>query len=407
MSWGRRFAIIWTGRSLSLFTSSIAQMSLIWHLTERTGSAAVLSLLMLVAFLPQALLGPFIGAWVDRYDRKRIMILSDAAIALVTSLLVLVGLAGEIPLWLIMTAAVLRSIGSAFYDPSLQAVTPLIVPRDSLARCAGYSQTFESFSLLLSPAVSALLYGLLRLPVLLSLDAAGALIGILSLLAVRIPSPEKAAQAARPSMLRETREGLLVLRGERGLPTLLLVGALYAVIFMPIGTLYPLISMTYFRGTFRESSLVEVAFAAGTLIGSLLLSLRGDRLNKVGAITWSIAGMGLGLAATGLLPPGAILVFTALAAFMGFTTPFYWGMQTALFQSRIQPEYLGRVLSLSTSVQMVAMPLGLILSGAFAQEIGVEKWFLISGILSLALALFCRLHPALRAGDKLSGPPGV
>jgi len=96
-------------------------------------------------------------------------------------------------------------------------------------------------------------------------------------------------------------------------------------------------------------------------------------------------------------------VFIVLAAMMGTTIPFYYGVQTAIFQLKIKSEYLGRVLSLSSSLSMVAMPLGLILSGTFAQVIGVEKWFLISGILALALALGSAMLPSLRNCCKLDG----
>jgi len=176
----------------------------------------------------------------------------------------------------------------------------------------------------------------------------------------------------------------------------MLIGALYAVIYMPIGTLYPLICMSYFRGSFVASSIVEVVFSFGTLLGSVALGIWGDKIDKVGAIAKSIGIMGVGLVITGLLPQSGFRVFVVLAAIMGATTPFYWGVQTAIFQLKIRPEYLGRVLSLSSSLAMIAMPIGLILSGAFAEVIGVEKWFLISGISAAALALICFVLPSLR-----------
>ena len=152
----------------------------------------------------------------------------------------------------------------------------------------------------------------------------GAVIGILSLLSVQIPALIKKAQEKKPDMLRETKEGLLMLRGEKGLMALLLLGAMYAVIFMPIGTLYPLISMTYFGGTFRESSIVEIAFAAGTLSGSVLLGIIGNRIGKIKAIALSIAGMGIGLTATGLLPPGGSGLYGA-CRFYGIYDTFLLG----------------------------------------------------------------------------------
>ena len=91
ISWKRNFAVIWSGQAASIFTSAVIQMALIWYLTDKTGSAAILSLATLVGFLPQAILGPFIGVLIDRYDRKWIMIVADLVIAAFTLLLAAVG----------------------------------------------------------------------------------------------------------------------------------------------------------------------------------------------------------------------------------------------------------------------------------------------------------------------------
>jgi len=106
--------------------------------------------------------------------------------------------------------------------------------------------------------------------------------------------------------------------------------------------------------------------------------------------------MGIGLIMTGILQPGQFKVFIVLAALMGITIPFYYGILTAIFQFKFKEQYLGRVLSLSTSLGMIAMPLGLVLSGSFADVIGVEKWFLISGVLTVIISVICYLMPSIR-----------
>jgi len=214
--WQREFLLLWTGQAVSIFTSSVVQMAIIWYLTERTGSAAILSLATLVGFLPQAVFGPFIGVLIDRHNRKTIMILSDTFIAAVTLILVFVGFYGELPIWLIMAVLFARSIGTTFHEPSLQAVIPLLVPKESLTKCAGYSQTFESVSLLLSPAVAAVLYGIWSINVIILLDVAGALFAVLVLCIIKLPSLNKVENLHTPNIFREAKEGLSVLRKEQG-----------------------------------------------------------------------------------------------------------------------------------------------------------------------------------------------
>lgn len=407
-NWKRKFFLLWSGQAVSIFTSSVIHMAIVWYLTDTTGSAAILSLATMVGFLPQAILGPFIGVLIDRYNRKIIMILSDIFIAMVTMILIIAGFVGEPPIWLIMVILFLRSVGSTFHNPSIQAVTPLIVPKDNLTACAGYSQTFESVSLIFSPAISAILYGVLDINIILFVDIIGAIFAVITTSLVKIPSLEKtetpsienAETIKKTDILREAKEGFTALRSVPGMLSLMFISVLYAMIYFPIGTLYPLITMSYFGGSVGDSSLIEISSSVGVLLGSLALGRIGDKLNKIGAIKKSIAGMGIGLIATGLLPTSGLKAFFVLAFLMGITIPFYHGVLSSIYQTNISPVYLGRVFSLTSSVRMIAMPLGLILSGTFAEIIGVNIWYLISGILSVVIAIVCALLPSLRKQSK-------
>lgn len=402
--WRRNYITIWTGQTVSIFTSAVIQMSLIWYLTQMTSSAAVLALTTLAGFLPKGILGPFTGVYIDRYNKKLIMILSDCFVALVALVLAVLGHFMVLPVWPIILAVFIRGIGNAFHDPCLQAVTPFIVPREYLTRAAGYAQTFQSLSFIFSPVVAAALFSVMKINQILFIDILGAAMAVITLCLIPIPSLRDGEEEGesfefekrKPHMLREAMEGLQVLRKEKGLTSVMFITSFYAMIYFPIGTLYPLISMSYFKGTFKEAGAVEVIFALGTITGGILLSRWGDRLDKIKTINKSIGGMGLGLFITGLLPANGIYFFMALAFGMGVTIPFYYGVLTSLYQSKIAPEFLGRVLTLSSSLSIFAMPLGLILAGSFAEVIGVNRWFFLSGILALLLAFISSILPSHR-----------
>ena len=157
--WKRKFVILWVGQAASLLTSAISQYALIWYLTDLTGSSAVLSMAMLCAMLPQGLLSLFTGAFADRFDRRVIMVVADGAIGVVSLGLVAVAAGGRLTAAPILLALALRSVGSAFHAPCLQAVTPLLAPPEALAKCAGWSQGIQTVSFLLSPALAAALKG--------------------------------------------------------------------------------------------------------------------------------------------------------------------------------------------------------------------------------------------------------
>ncbi|HBN96483.1 MAG TPA: MFS transporter [Firmicutes bacterium] len=398
-NWRRTFITIWSGQAISILTSSVLQMAIVWYITQRTGSAALLSLATLIGFLPQALLGMFIGVFIDRYSRKTVMILADLLIALAGMVLVIVGVFGEIPLWLIYVVLLFRSIGAAFHTPALQAVTPSIVPKDQLTQYAGFAQGFKSLSMVISPALAALLFSMWDLNVIILLDVFGAVFAAAVLALVKIPDTVKGRHHSRSQIFLEIKDGFRVLRREPGLLELLIISCLYAFIYFPIGTLYPLITMTWFEGGVAKSGVVEVVFAAGMLAGSFILGIIGGKIRHVKSILLSIGIYGTCVLIIGLLPAAGFPIFVALAFIKGIVNPFFHGVQTAIYQTRIEQEYLGRVLSLTSSIGLIAMPMGLILSGTFADVIGVNRWFAVSGALILVLFFVStRILPNRMAG---------
>lgn len=398
-NWKLTFFTIWAGQAVSLITSAVLQMAFIFYLTEKTESAMVLSVASLVGFLPYAVFGPVIGVLVDRYDRKKIMIGADLIIAAAGALLSIIALYMELPVWMVMVVLFIRSIGTAFHSPALSAVTPLLVPEEQLTKCAGYSQSLQSVSYILSPAVAAFLYSDWKLNAIIAMDVLGAVIACITVALVRIPKLNMEQQSLKRNFIKEMKEGLSVLKENKGLFALLLIGTLYMFVYMPINALYPLISMGYFAGTPLHVSITEIAYASGMLAGGLILGLFGGFKKRITLITASIFMMGVSLTISGLLPPSGFVIFVVCCAMMGLSVPFYSGVQTALFQEKIKPEYLGRVFSLTGSFMSLAMPVGLILSGFFADRIGVNHWFLMSGVLVISIAGICPLVTEIRKLD--------
>ncbi|MRI82715.1 macrolide efflux MFS transporter Mef(A) [Aerococcaceae bacterium DSM 109653] len=398
-NWKLKFYTIWAGQAASLITSAILQMAIIFYLTEKTGSAMVLSMASLVVFLPYAVFGPAIGVLVDRHDRKKIVIAADLIIAAAGAVLAIVAFYMELPVWMVMIVLFIRSIGTAFLTPALNSVTPLLVPEEQLTKCAGYSQSLQSISYILSTAVASLLYSVWELNAIITIDVLGAVIASLTVALVNIPKFKVEEKSLKQNFIGEMKEGFLVLKDNKGLFALLLIGTLYMFVYMPINALYPLITMEYFNGTPMHISITEIAYASGMMAGGLILGLFGNYQKRILLITASIFMKGISLTISGLLPPSGFLIFVVCCAIMGLSVPFYSGVQTALFQEKIKPEYLGRVFSLTGSIMSLAMPIGLILSGFFADRIGVNHWFLLSGILIICIAIVCPMITEIRKLD--------
>lgn len=396
--WKKKYFTMLAGQSVSLITSGILQMSIIFYLTAKTNSAMVLSIATLMGFLPQAVIGPFAGTFVDRHSRKGVMIGADLMIAATGGFLAVVSVFMELPIWLIMLVLFVRSIGNAFHSPASSAVTPLMVPQDQLTKCAGYNQTMQAAVSLISPAAAAFLYSVWSLSTIILLDIIGAVLACGVVAVLSIPNPPICPGESQNSFFRDMKEGYFELKKNKGLFALLWIGTAYMFFFMPISALYPLMSMGYFRGTPTHASIAEIAFAGGMLAGGILLSVWGGFKNRIFSIGLSVLVMGVSIAISGLLPTNAFFIFVICCTVMGLTSPFY-GVQNALFQEQLPPEYLGRVFSLLGSVMSFAMPLGLLCSGIFAERIGVENWFLLCGIGIIAVAVLVFVLPVLRNVD--------
>lgn len=394
-SWKRTFFTIQSGQAISLITSSALQMALIFYLTEKTNSSMTLALATLVGFLPQGVLGIFIGGWIDRHSRKRIMIGADLFIAAVSALLAVISAFLDPPVWVVLAILFLRSIGSAFHTPSINAVTPLIVPTDKLAKCTGYIQSLQSVSSIVSPALGALLYAQCTLTEIIALDVVGAVIASIAVMLVKIPNIDVANIPQSEGVLAGAKEAYRILAQQKGLLTLLWMGALYMFAYMPINALFPLISMNHFGGTTWHVAMSESVFAAGMLLGGIVLGVWGGFQRKTTTVLLSIAVMGIALLIAGILPASGFIAFVVCCAIMGFSAPFY-GVQTAIYQEMVSPEYLGRVFSLSLSIMSLAMPLGLIAAGCFADMTGVETWFAISGIFIAGIAVVGAVLPSIK-----------
>jgi DHA3 family macrolide efflux protein-like MFS transporter len=392
-SWKKIFYTISAGQVFSILGSSMVQFAIIWWLTLETKSATVLTMASLVGFLPQAILGPFIGTIVDKFKRKYIMIFADIGIALATLVLMVFFFMQKESLYLIYIVLAIRSLGSAFHMPALQASIPMIVPEDKLTVSASVTQFIQSASNIFGPALAAFMLGLYSIEYVMIVDIIGALVASLTVAFVEIPNPARSTEDTKSeNMFSEISYAFKELRQYKGLFILTIIMSINAVIFIPVGSLFPLMVTQHLRGGAFHASFVEVTFAVGLLLGSVLLGVIGEKYKKSNIISFSLLGLGIALAISGLVPTNGFILFSIMSAMMGLTGPLFSGSYYVLLQNKIDPSVLGRVMGIVGSIMLFATPIGLLIAGPTSQKIGVASWFLISGILTIILAIVCKCN---------------
>jgi DHA3 family macrolide efflux protein-like MFS transporter len=399
-SWLRTFLVIFTGQTFSLLGSSAVNFALVWWLTAETGSATILAYASIAAILPQALLGPIAGPFVDRWSRRLTMIVADLAIAATSVWLWLAFAQGAPPVALVIFIIALRSAGAAFHTPASQAAVPMYVPAEHLMRVAGWNFFMSSGVAMAGPVLGAFLMAAASMTAVIAVDLVGAAIAVTSLVVVRIPNPQRAeSDSGSIDFVAEFIDGWRELLRHRGLFDLTLVLAAVTLLYMPLNALFPLMTFAHFGGGAADASYVEVAFGAGMLVGSMAIGFMTARVSGVRLICTGILVIGVALAAAGMLPVSGFWVFVALCVVMGISVPLFGAPITAMFQGLVDPAKLGRVMSLYMTIAMLAAPVGLVVAGPLAERFGVAVWFAISGALIAGTGLLAWSLPAVRALD--------
>ncbi|WP_304627125.1 MFS transporter [Sporosarcina sp. resist] len=204
-NWKRKFIALYTGQFFSLLSSAAVQFSIIWWLTDTTGSPLVLALAGIAGFLPQALLGPFAGTIVDRHSRKVMMILADLIIALGSLFLFLWMYYSEPNITLVILVLIVRSLATAFHMPAMQASVPLLAPKEHLTKVAGWGQMVSSMTNIAGPVVGVSLLAVSSLEWVLLFDVFGAIIACSVLLFIRIPSVTRTEEMATDNLIAEMK----------------------------------------------------------------------------------------------------------------------------------------------------------------------------------------------------------
>lgn len=398
--WKRTFAVIWSGQFFSILTSSLVNFAIIIWLSLQTGSAEILAWAAISAMLPQTLIGPFTGALIDRWNRKLIMMLADTFIALCTLLLAALFWLNIAELWHIFVLLGLRSIGSAFHMPAMQASVPLIAPNDQLTRVAGINQIIASVSQIAGPALGAMMITIWDIEYVLIFDVVGALIAVISLFFVKIPNPEKSTDIQR-GIFKEIKDGAMVILRNKGLSLIFLYSIIIVFFMVPISVLFPLMTLDYFNGTEFQAGIIEAVWSVGALVGGAIMGIKVYKVNRVGLINCMYLVMGTTFLLSGLLSPAGLVWFGILTAIAGVSGAVYNSAFTGLIQTKIDASVLGRVFSMYFTVALIPAMLGLIGIGYIADTIGLNTSFFLSGVITIIIGIIAFFtKPAMEIDKK-------
>jgi len=398
--WMPRFFIIWTGQAFSLLGSSLVQFALVWWMTEKTGSATVLSTATMMALLPQIVLGTFIGPLIDRLDRKRIMIIADLSIALATGVLMALFMMGIVEVWHVFAIMAFRSLGGAFHSPAMTSSTSLLVPSKHLTRVNGINQSLHGAINILSPPLGALLIMLMPTQGILAIDLVTAIMGIVPLLFFSIPKPVRTTEEGHhDSVLRtyfaDLKAGLAYVAKWKGLLYLIFLAMLINFLLAPAGSLMPILVTKDFGLGAMQLALLETLVGIGVISGGLLLSAWGGFKRKIMTSLAGIIGVGVSITLIGLIPASGFWMVLTASFVLGVSQVLTNGPLHAIMQAGVMQDMQGRVFSLLQAGATAMMPLSLLAAGPTADVFGTRIWFIGAGALCVLAALAATAIPEI------------
>ena len=395
--WKSQFIVVALGQAISMLGSQGVQFALIWWLAEKTSSPLMLGISGIVAYLPMSLFSPIAGIAADRYNRKFISIFSDMTMGMIALIYAVLLFFLDLPVWTVFVMLCVRGIGSTFQQPAIQSIIPQLVPKDQIVKTNGWMQLLNSGSFLLGPVIGASLYAIFPMSVVLMSDVVGAILASVALAVVKIPKLEK-TENEKQRFVTEIKEGLQVFREDKKLFYIVIAEALCMFFYAPLSSFYPLMTSDYFDLSAMYGSAVELSFAIGMIVSSLLFSsvLKVERKIRVSFI--GLLGMGIASVICGVIPPVYIgwFFFAASCMCLGVAENVHTIPLTAYIQETVAPKKMGRAFSVLTLISSVPMPVGLLFSSPIAEKVGVNVWFFISGLCMLTLTTLVLIRYAAK-----------
>ncbi len=400
-NWKRRITLFLATQTISLFGTALVQYAITWHITLTTQSGSMMTIAIVCGFLPTFFLSPFAGVWADRYNRKRLIMISDSAIALTTLIMALLFMAGNESLWLLFVMSAIRALGSAVQAPAVGAILPQLVPEEQLTRVNGINGSIQALIMLVAPMASGALLGMVPLSTIFFIDVVTCFIAVSTLfLFLRVKDHDRMQKAQEGGYFGDLREGVRFIATHPYLKQFFIFSGFFFVLVAPAAFLTPLQVARSFGDQVWRLVAIEMTFSVGMMLGGLLIASWGGFRNKIHSMALSGVVMGASTAAFGVVP--SFWIYLGFMSIFGLALPLFNTPSTVLLQDRVDKDFTGRVFGVFGMISSSMMPMGMLVFGPMADKVAIEWIMLTTGALLMLLSLMLLKNKALlKAGAPL------
>lgn len=401
----RNYRLFFCGQIVSLVGTWMTRIAMSWLVYRLTNSALLLGVVGFASQIPNFLLGPFAGVWVDRWDRHRTLVWTQSLSMIQSFALAALALSGTATIWEIILLALFQGLINAFDMPTRQSfVIQMVDRREDLLNAIALNGSMVNSASLVGPAIAGVVIAAVGEGYCFLIDGISYIAVIISLLAMRITVP----QARRPprDIAQELQEGWQYVRESVPIRSLLTNLGLVSMFGFPYSTLMPLFAGEVLHGGPNTLGFLMSAVGVGALIGTASLTVLRtvDGLAPRIGIATAIAGLGSIVFGFSHVLWLSILILP----FIGFGLMQQMAPTNTILQTIVHDEKRGRVMSFYGMAFLGMVPFGSLLAGYLAARVGASHTMMCNGAICLAASvLFWRRFPLIRKALADHVPPAV
>ena len=391
----RNYKLFFSGQSISLIGTWMTRIATSWLVYRLTGSALLLGVVGFAGQIPSFVLAPFAGVLVDRWNRHRLLVVTQVLALLQSLALAILTLTGHIKIWHIIALSVFQGLINAFDMPARQAfVVEMVEKREDLANAIALNSSMVNAARLLGPSIGGVVIAAVGEGWCFMLDSISYLAVIASLLAMNV-APRMTRRTEDANILRQLREGWSYAFNFAPIRDVLLLLAIVSLIGMPYTVLMPVFATEVLRGGPNTLGFLMAASGVGALTGAMFLAARKSVLGLGKYISLMAGVFGAGLMAFSFTRTLWLSLLLMVVTGLGFMIQM--AASNTVLQTIVDEDKRGRVMSFYTMAFMGTAPFGSLLAGSIAERIGVPRTLFFGGLGCVLGALwFAKSLPALR-----------
>lgn len=389
----RSFLLLWLGQLVSQMGDRVHAIALMWWVLEKTGSAALMGTVLIAATVPAVVLGPIAGGYVDRWNRKAVIVGADFLRGGLVIAVATLAIRGRLEVWQLLAATTLMSAAAVFFIPAVGATIPNLVRRSEITRANSLSQMVMQGTGIAGPALGGVLVALWGVGGVFLLNGVSFVLSGISELFISVP-PTEGAAAARKHIVSELADGFRFVRRQSTIFGVLRTAAVLNFFTAPFAFLLPIAAKDLLGKGSAEFGVIMAALSAGFLGASAFLAIARDRERKHPFIILGIAFTGVCLLLMGLVVsyPAYVVLMAAVGILLGFANI----LTMAYFQSVIPDDMRGRVFGFMTTLAGGLQPLAFGILGVMADVVPVPVVFMVCGVALIFGGLSLYRVPGMR-----------